>query len=168
MIQNERKLIEKIRDTESLLSQSEVLLNESQRLAKMGSWNFDFRTDRLTWSDALYDVFDVDRVTFKETHGSFLSLIDDGDREMAHETSLHSQRTGEPFNIRYRITTPKGEKRIIEEYGFTKTEFQEMTIFDIRPAEDVPRIRALHQDMNHLNKSHFGIHTHKRKSITIN
>jgi PAS domain S-box-containing protein len=109
-----------IKDTESLLAVSESLLNESQRLAKMGSWNFDFRTDKLTWSDALYDVFDVDRDTFKETHGSFLDLIDDEDREMAYETSRRSQATGEPFNIRYRITTPKGEKKVVEEFGYSE------------------------------------------------
>jgi PAS domain S-box-containing protein len=223
-----------IQSTESLLTQNEILLNESQRLSKMGSWNFDFRTDRLTWSDALYDVFDVDRETFKETHGSFLSLIDDDDREMALRTSKHTQQTGDPFNIRYRITTPKGEKRIIEEfgysekdsngkivrlfgtaqdvtervktqaelvaseekyrtlfdespvpkmiydleslrylevntsavnaYGYSRATFLTMTVLDIRPSEDVAKIRALHQNPDHLNKTHFGVHTHKKKS----
>lgn len=223
-----------IRDAETLLAHNEALLNESQRLAKMGSWEYDIKADKLTWSDALYDVFDVDRFTFKETHGSFLSLVDDSDREMAYTTSRHSQETGEPFNIRYRITTPKGERRIIEEYGysekdasgkivrlfgtaqdvterlrtqaeliaseekyralfdesplpkmiydletlrylavnnaaevtygFSKAEFVNLTVLDIRPSEYIERIRELHKDQEHLNKSHFGVHTHKKKS----
>ncbi len=99
------------------LRESEKLLNESQHLAKMGSWNFDFRNDSLTWSDALYDVFGVDRLTFKETHGSFLGLLDAADRKMAMTVSQRTQETGEPFHIQYRITTPSGEKRIIEEFG---------------------------------------------------
>lgn len=221
-------------DAETMLAHNEALLNESQRLAKMGNWDFDFRTDTLTWSDALYDVFDADRETFRETHGSFLSLIDDDDREMAQMASRRTQETGEPFNIRYRITTPKGEKRIIEEfgysekddsgrivrlfgtaqditdrvrtqtelvaseekyralfdesplpkmiydletlkylavnnaaedvYGYSKAEFLNLTVLDIRPAEFVPRIRELHKDQDHLSKSHFGVHTHKKKS----
>ncbi|HEU4608325.1 MAG TPA: PAS domain S-box protein, partial [Chitinophagaceae bacterium] len=42
------------------IQESEASLAEAQRLAKLGSWNFDFIKDRLTWSDGLYHVFDVD------------------------------------------------------------------------------------------------------------
>ena len=106
------------------MRENERLLNEAQRLSKMGSWNFDFKKDQLTWSDALYDVFDADRATFKETHGSFLSLVDQVDREIVESTSKKAQETGEPFHIIYRITTPKGEKRFIEEYGFADKDDQ--------------------------------------------
>ena len=103
---------------EENLKRSEAHLAEAQRLAKMGSWNFDLKVDRLTWSEELYKVFGADKLTFKETHGSFLHLIDAEDREFALQTSRHTQQTGEPFTIEYHITTPKGEKRIIQEYGY--------------------------------------------------
>lgn len=113
-----------IAEANKLIQESEALMNEAQRVAKMGNWNFDFRTDKLTWSDALYDVFgDVNR-SFKETHGSFVSLVDEADQELVVTTSKHSQETGEPFHIEYRITTPAGEKRIIEEYGYAEKDEQ--------------------------------------------
>ncbi len=102
------------------ITQSEAIMAEAQRFAQMGSWNFDFRTDSLTWTDALYDVFGADRETFKETHKSFLDLIHPDDRDYAEQTSKRSQETGEPFNITYRITTPTGEHRLIEEFGYTE------------------------------------------------
>ena len=103
---------------EKKLAESERLLKEAQRLAKMGSWEFDFKTDKLTWSDELYNIFHTDKDTFLETHGSFIHLIDESDRQYVLDTSKHTQETGEPFNIQYRITTVQGEKRIIEEYGY--------------------------------------------------
>jgi PAS domain S-box-containing protein len=106
--------------TEQKIQESEKLLNEAQRLAKMGSWNFDFRKDKLTWSDPLYDVFGVDKNIFQETHGSFVDLIVEEDREFAVRTSKHAQETGESFNIEYRIKTPAGEERVIEEFGFSE------------------------------------------------
>ena len=109
-----------LKNAEYELKKNEALLNEAQKITKLGSWNFDFRNDVLTWSDGLYDVFGVDRDTFKETHGSFLSLIDEDDRERSQKVSRHTQKTGEPFHILYRITTPKGERRQIEEYGFAE------------------------------------------------
>lgn len=103
----------------------------------MGSWNFDFRTDRLTWSDALYDVFEVDRDTFKETHGSFLSLIDDDDRERALDTSRNTQLTGEPFNIRYGITTPSGKKKVVEEFGYCEKDMAGRVVRLFGTAQDI-------------------------------
>lgn len=113
-----------IAEANKLIQESEALMNEAQRVAKMGNWNFDFRTDRLTWSDALYAVFGDEERVFKETHGSFVGLVDEADRELVVTTSKHSQETGEPFHIEYRITTPAGEKRIIEEYGYAEKDEQ--------------------------------------------
>lgn len=93
-------------------------LAEAQSLAKLGSWDFDFAADKLTWSEQLYIVFDIDKQTFNETHGSFLHLIDEADREYAEKTSKHTQETGEAFIIEYGITTHKGEKRVIQEHGY--------------------------------------------------
>ncbi|HTF30599.1 MAG TPA: PAS domain-containing protein [Flavitalea sp.] len=114
--------IEDSKRTEEQIKQSEAHLAEAQQLAKMGSWDFDIKADRLTWSEELYNIFDTDKQTFDETHGSFLHLIDEGDREFALQTSRYTQQTGEPFIIEYHITTTKGEKRIIHERGYRQTD----------------------------------------------
>jgi PAS domain S-box-containing protein len=126
----------------ALIRKSEALMNEAQRVAKMGSWNFDFRTDTLTWSDALYDVFGDDQRIFKETHGSFVSLVDEADRELVVNTSKRAQETGEPFHIEYRITTPAGEKRIIEEYGYAEKDEQGKVVRLFGTAQNITERRS--------------------------
>ncbi|MDB5127672.1 PAS domain-containing sensor histidine kinase [Mucilaginibacter sp.] len=103
---------------EDNLKQSEAYLTEAQQLAKLGSWNYDIKTDKLTWSKELFNIFGTDKETFIETHGSFVHLIDVEDREFALQTSKHTQKTGDPFTIEYHITTSKGEKRILREHGY--------------------------------------------------
>jgi len=127
----ERKL------AEEQLRQSEAHLAEAQRLAKMGSWLYDFKADRLTWSEELYNIFDTDKQTFIETHGSFLHLIDAEDREFALQTSRHTQETGEPFTIEYHITTSKGEKRFIQEYGYGQRDDKGKIIRLFGTAQDI-------------------------------
>ena len=105
---------------ENALLKNKYYLHEAQKMAQMGSWNFDFKADKVTWSDALYDVFGVTKQTFHETSDSFIKLVAPEDRAMVLETSRRSQLTGEPFNIEYRITTPKGEKRIVHEHGYSE------------------------------------------------
>lgn len=110
----------KIKKAQKQVIENEKLLNEAQILAKMGSWNFHVISNKLTWTDSLYDVFGADKETFRGTHDSFLDLVDPEDQEFVRSTSTKAQKTGNPFNIEYRITTPSGEKRVIEEYGYSE------------------------------------------------
>ena len=105
---------------DNTLLKSEYYLQEAQKMAKMGSWNFDLKAEKLTWTEGLHHVFGTDRETFLETYGSFINLVIEEDKAFVLETSRHSQLTGEPFNIEYRIITPAGENRIIEEFGHSE------------------------------------------------
>ncbi len=117
-------LFDAMKRTEDLFKNNELLMLEAQKVAKMGSWNFDIRTDKLNWSEPLYEVFGVEKSNFIETHGYFTSLVDEKDKAMVAATNTKAQETGEPFNIIYRITTPNGEKRVIEEFGFSEKDEQ--------------------------------------------
>ena len=132
--------------------QSEGFLKEAQRLAKMGSWNFDFEHDKLSWSDSLYDVFGVDRETFLETHGSFLSLIHPEDKKLAEQTSKRTQETGETFNIEYRITTPAGERRVIEEFGYGEKNASGKVVRLFGTAQDISERRKAEEQIRLANE----------------
>ena len=100
--------------------ETEYLLNETQRFSKMGSWSFNFEENKLTWSDSLYHVFGVDKIQFAENYESFLDFIVPEDKEFVIQTSKDCQLTGKPFTINYRIITPNGQSRIIEEIGYSE------------------------------------------------
>ena len=137
---------------EERIRQSEAHLAEAQRLAKLGSWNFDIKADRLTWSEELYNVFGTDKQTFIETHGSFLDLVDAEDREFALQTSRHTQQTGEPFTIEYHITTPKGEKRVIQEHGYGKTGTNGKVTHLFGTAQDITERKRAEEELIIANK----------------
>ena len=106
--------------TDDLIRESESQLADAQRLAQCGSWNFDFETNKLTWSRELYNIFSTDKDTFVETLDSFINLVDDADRDMVSQTTLRCQKDGIAFNIEYHITTTQGEKRIINALGYSR------------------------------------------------
>src|ERR1035437_2414764 len=131
--------------------QSETHLAEAQRLAKMGSWYFDFKADRLTWSDELYNVFGTDKQTFIETHDSFIHLVDAEDRESVLQNSRHTQETGEPFTLEYHITTPKGEKRVIQEIGYGKTGTNGKVTHLFGTAQDITERKRAEEELKKKN-----------------
>lgn len=138
-------------EAEAKLLHSQSLLNEAQRLARMGSWNFDFRSDALLWSDPLYDVFDVDREMFIETHGSFIDLVHPDDRERVRNTSTHAQKTGDHFKIEYRIITPKGEERIIEEFGYSEKDAHGNILRLFGTAQDITQRKQAEEQVRLAN-----------------
>ena len=124
-----------IKSAEKKLIQSEAFLEEAQRLAKMGNWSFDFKRDEITWSKELYHIFDIKAPT--KTFCSFIDLVEDQNKESVQHTSRHAQETGEPFNIQYRITTAKGEKKIIEEFGYGEKDADGHVIRLFGTAQDI-------------------------------
>ena len=141
---------------EEQIKQSEAHLAEAQQLAKMGSWDFDIKSGRLTWSEELYNVFNTDKQSFVETHGSFLHLVDEEDREFALQTSRHTQQTGEPFTIEYHITTSKGEKRVIQEHGYGQVDDNGKVVRLFGTAQDITERKkaeeSLHQSYQEIRR----------------
>ncbi|MDQ1503095.1 MAG: hypothetical protein QOD57_822 [Actinomycetota bacterium] len=59
----------------------EAKLTEAQAVARLGSWEYDLGSGKLTWSDELYRLFGVDRATFTPTPEAILDLVHPADRE---------------------------------------------------------------------------------------
>ena len=125
------------KNIESALQTSEKYLLEAQKLAKIGSWNFIPKEDKLTWTEGLYAVFGADKETFFETYDSFLNLVTEEDKPFVLETSQNILKTGESFNIEYRITTPNGNSKIIEEFGYSEKDDNGEVIRVFGTAQDI-------------------------------
>ena len=83
---------------------SERSLREAQSIAHIGSFEFDLRTRRASWSDEIFNLYDLDRTSFDPSSGSLLDRVHAQDRERVRATYLKSIRSREPYQITYRIT----------------------------------------------------------------
>ena len=64
------------------LRRREEQLAEAQRVAHLGSWEWNIGADQLQWSDELYRIFRLDRGGFDGTFEGYLELVHPDDREM--------------------------------------------------------------------------------------
>ncbi|MDB5277375.1 MAG: sensor signal transduction histidine kinase [Ferruginibacter sp.] len=142
--------------TEEQIKQSQTLLAEAQRLAKLGSWSFDFKADTFTWSDELHHIFGTDKNAFLQTHGSFIKLIDKADKQSVMQTKSHSQKTGKPYVIEYHITTPAGNKKIIQEHGYSEKDSKGNIIRLFGTAQDITESRKNQEELR-ISEEHYRI-----------
>lgn len=102
-------------DCERIL-QSENHLAETQRLAHVGSWDWDIRNNTLTWSDELYRIFGFQPGEI-DISSEAMSFIHPEDREVVMSIVHRSIKTGEPYSFYYRVLRPDGDERIVYSRG---------------------------------------------------
>ncbi len=117
-----RYFISQIQDiTERRLEQeaiksSEALLAEAQRLAHIGSWEWDVVADTVFWSDELYTIFDVDPAT-RLTYATYVETIHPDDRSKVESEIERAGTDGEPYEVDHRVVRTTGAVRWIQGRG---------------------------------------------------
>lgn len=100
--------------TRRALEDRESHLKQAQRVADLGSWHKDIRTDDIYWSEEVYDIFEVDAGETSLDHGQFLDYVHPADGERVHR-AWNRALDGEDYDIEHRIVTDAGRTRWVRE-----------------------------------------------------
>ena len=103
------------RRAEEALRMSEANLAEAQRIAHLGSWDWDVVNSKLSWSEETYRIFGISPGQFGETYESFLSYVHRTDQEMVKEAVNAALYQQQSYNIEHRIIPPDGVQRNVHE-----------------------------------------------------
>jgi PAS domain S-box-containing protein len=109
-------ITERVR-AERALARREAQLAEAQRLAQSGSWEYDFATNRLSWSEEEHRIFGWRPELGPPSREMVLAHIHPDDRERSRAVWDTAIRTGEPYAWDFRIVRPDGEIRVIHSRG---------------------------------------------------
>jgi PAS domain S-box-containing protein len=114
LIPEGRDVSEKAR-AHAALRQSEARLAKAQRIAKLGHWDWDIRTNALYWSDEVYRIFGLQPNTFGASYHAFLNTVHPEDRTMVEEAVAAALNEKAPYSIDHRIILPDGSIRTVHE-----------------------------------------------------
>jgi PAS domain S-box-containing protein len=99
------------------VSQSQRQLVEAQKLAQIGSWEWDIAGNEMSWSEELYRIFGLDPESWEATYQGFLDRVDPDERARVEALVHASLEARESFRDEHRVVRPDGEERFIEAYG---------------------------------------------------
>jgi PAS domain S-box-containing protein len=97
--------------------QIEAKLQEAQRIAHIGSWEYDVATETTTWSEELYRIHGFDSSQMAPQVGETINYIHPEDRETYLKLIEEKAIAGQPFEADIRIIRPDGSIRYIETRG---------------------------------------------------
>jgi len=95
------------------LQRSEASLRAAGRLARLGSWERDLRTDRYFFSDEMYRIFGLEPQDSDTISDRFWSILHRDDRDAAYAIFKAVVETGAPQEATHRIILPSGEPRVV-------------------------------------------------------
>lgn len=99
------------------LRQSEARLEEAQRLAHVGHWEWDLTTDRFTCSDETSAILGLRPEERPTTWARFTDRIHPEDRHLGQRAIEEVRASGSRAELEYRVLRPSGEPRVVHVRG---------------------------------------------------
>jgi len=99
------------------LRQSEARLAEAQRIAQVGSWEWNVKTNQAIWSDELFRIFHLPPQEYGLSYEGLLQYVHPDDRESLEQGVTKALASGKPFAADCRIILDDGSQLYIHLYA---------------------------------------------------
>jgi PAS domain S-box-containing protein len=86
------------------------ILEETQRIAKIGGWEYSYATQELTWTDEMYRIFGVRRGEFELTWESMLAQCVPESREQFREACQRAEAGAGHIDLELEINTLENQR----------------------------------------------------------
>ena len=122
---------------EDALRQSEDRLRMALAAGRVGIWDWDILTDRVSWSDEIYALHDMEPGSFGGRVEDFGPLIHPDDAPAVMATLDRALKLGEPYAAEYRFRRADGSIRWIATQGYVTRNDQGDPVRMVGAATDV-------------------------------
>ena len=95
------------------LEQRERSLQQTERLARIGSWYDDVLNNCITFTPQAGEIFELSPEVTQVSLEDYLAYLHPEDKERVISTLQHSLKTLQPSDMTYRICTPSGQIKMI-------------------------------------------------------
>lgn len=134
------------------------MYERTSALAKIGVWECDLATEELTWTDAVYDLFDLPRQSVVSRNAT-LACYDPDSRRKMELLRAHAIATGTSFSVDVAVRTALGNRRWIRLTGDVEQEGgRSVRIFGTKQDITLEKnaqleVQALQNELIHLSRA---------------
>jgi diguanylate cyclase (GGDEF)-like protein len=127
-----------------------TLLQEAERLTRVGSWELNHRTGELLWSNEAYSLFNTTPEQTAPSYASFLSTVHPDDRALVDATFQESFRTGRPYRIEHRLELGDGHLKVVLERGRTSLGDDGQPLSTVGTVQDISEQHEIQQRLERI------------------
>lgn len=100
-----------------LIEFQQGLYKQAQKLAKIGNWVWELPGNKLTWSDELYRIYELDPKSDEITFEKVALYNHPDDTEIVRKRMQESRETLRPYDFYYRIVLGGGRQKMLHARG---------------------------------------------------
>ena len=130
---------------------SEARLKEAQRMARVGNWEHDHRTGRLTWSDEIFRMLGLDPALHTPTYQGFINTVHPDDRQRVAAALRASLQERKPCDVIHRLLLPDGTLKYAHELAITAYE-GDRPLRSQGTVQDITEMRTAQLALQQLNE----------------
>ncbi|GMU67062.1 MAG: hypothetical protein AMXMBFR36_33360 [Acidobacteriota bacterium] len=123
--------------SELRLRESERRLADTQRIARLGSWELDHGTGAAAWSEELARIFELEEPLDGDPYDAFLTRVHPEDRDRVERELRASIENRATFETTYRLLLSEGRIRWIHSTAETRYDGEGRALLTIGAAQDV-------------------------------
>ncbi|MCB0036179.1 MAG: PAS domain S-box protein, partial [Anaerolineales bacterium] len=135
-----------LKEAERNLKKRNRQLEFAQSVTNIGSWEWDLRSETLTWTDELYRIYGYDKGEVDIDIKWAIGRMHSEDQPRVEALLSHAIAHGEAFGYQCRLIRPNGEERIMDVRGHTRKNGEGKVVYLWGTAQDVTDIRRAHEE----------------------
>ena len=139
--------ITKRKQMEDALVRSQRLLAETERMGKVGGWEFDIDTRKQDWTPEVFAIHEVD-LSFEPTVENGIDFYTPASKPIIQEAVQRIIEQGEPFDLELEIISAKGHLRSVHAIG--KADQKHRRIYGF--FQDITARKRMEQALNESNE----------------
>lgn len=97
-----------------------IRLEESQKIAHIGTWERNAVTKKLYWSDEMYRILEIDRENEEPSYQRFLEIVHPEDLDYVKDALKRSSDDKSVYEITYRLIPDSGKTKYVTEKGYSQ------------------------------------------------
>ena len=136
---------------EEEIQRREAQLVEAQRIARLGSYEWDLRTNTVRRSEELYRIFGLLPHEFEPTYEGYLARVHPDDRATTKEIIDQAFGGGQPFDFEERIVWPDGSVRMLHSQGQFSFDDNQRPLKLIGICQDITERKQVEQQLRAAN-----------------
>lgn len=112
LISSFNALLATIAQQERLMTNQQAMLVRAETLAHLGSWQWDIATDTITWSNEMFDIFQIALTESAPPFEAQAQFFPESDMQRLREAVNDALTKRTPYELELNIVRPDGSRRV--------------------------------------------------------
>lgn len=139
-------ILENRRSAESL-QEAALVMTQCQELAHFGSWQWELRSDEVSWSEALYQIYGLDKSRPAPTVDEYLAMVHEDDREKISILLEELLRERKDMEFEERIRRPDGTMRYLRSWARVECDESGEAVKVLGASLDITESRTIQEEL---------------------